>query len=118
MSINSAVSFDMDVDMTPQMNEYPSFGSEYVPLEDTNQFNYLNNWINFNTESLQGKSVDDLLRLSGGFVTIPHTTYARVQDGFFGKCTATVTNAAGARTMAAAGENAFAVGLKNSMPPY
>jgi hypothetical protein len=67
MSLNAAVEYEFDCDNKEQQNSYPSLSSENIVINDSNQGNYLNHWINFNSNGLTGKdsvlSKSDLFRL-------------------------------------------------------
>jgi hypothetical protein len=116
MSLNDAINFEFDYDKVPMMNEYPAIGTDYIAIRDTNQFNYLNNWINFNTNTLSGKDTEKLLNPSNGTLAIPYTTYLTATDCKFGDCTnldSVNGNGDHLRLMADLEENAYAVGVKN-----
>jgi hypothetical protein len=114
MSLNEAVMYEFQKDMEPQVNSYPSLGANYLAIPDTNQGNYLNNWINFSSKALVGATTEDFLNYSNGYAGIPYTLSLTATNCLFGDCTARAGGVAtGARTMADLDENAFAVGIKN-----
>jgi hypothetical protein len=116
MSLNDAINFEFDVDKIPMMNEYPALGTDYIAIRDTNNFNYLNNWINFNSNQLSGKDTEKLLNPSNGYLAIPYTTYLTATGCQFGDCTnldSVNANGDHLRIMATLQENAYALGVKN-----
>jgi hypothetical protein len=116
MSLNDAVNYEFDYDKVPMMNEYVALGTDYVTVNDGNSFNYLNNWINFNSNSLQGRDTEKILNFSNGYLRIPYTTYLLANKCQFGDCTnldSVNANGDHLRIMATLEENAYAVGVKN-----
>jgi hypothetical protein len=116
MSLNDAVNYEFDYDKIPMMNEYPALDTQYIAIRDTNQGNYLNNWINFSSNGLSGRDTEKLLNFSNGYLALPYTISLKANNCLFGNCTDLDSPAGGGdhlRTMADLDENAFAVGVKN-----
>jgi hypothetical protein len=112
MSLNDAIEYEYDYDNENQENSYPSLGTENIVINDTNQGNYLNHWINFNSNGLTGKDSTNILMPALANLQIPYTIVLEATNCTFGACTA-IDAGTHARTMADDPENAFAISWKS-----
>lgn len=109
MSQSDFIDFNFDVDQQEQSNMYPASDIQWIYLNDGNQGNYANGWVNWSNISLIGASSDKYFDWSQAYAAIPYGVVLTAEGGAsFG------TNDAGGTKYNHAPENAFAVGPKGN----
>lgn len=97
MSTNDEVLFNFNEDQEPLVNNYSCSDKQYIYINDLNQYNYANGWINFTNVNIIGNVTEKFLDWSQAYEVIP------IEN--------TLTISAG-NTFAPTWENAAAVSLK------
>ena len=72
MSQSDFIDFNFDVDAQEQTNMYPASDIQWVYVNDNNQGNYANGWINWSNVSLIGSSSDKYFDWSQAYAMIPY----------------------------------------------
>jgi hypothetical protein len=70
---NSLYQFNFEHDQQPTENQYPINDSQWIYINDINQNNYSNGFINFTNVSVIGNSVEKQYLWSQGYLAIPYT---------------------------------------------
>ena len=123
-----AVEYNYRVDLEEMEHIYPATDVQYLVLNDMNNNNYANNYINFSNVSLVGQNTEKYLDFSQGYLQIPFTYTATLSataiaggaaataiNAYFGQrgnADAAVANVYTAGAITDMPENAFAVGVK------
>jgi hypothetical protein len=96
------VEFNHNVDLTELQNEYPASDIQMNYINDNNNGNYANGYVNFTSASIVGITAEKQFQWSQGYLAIPYlVTLTPVA------CTLSTATAT-----APAVENAYAVGTK------
>ena len=70
---NSLFEHDFQVDLEPNENTYCTQDIQYQYINDNNQMNYSNGYINFTNLNLGGGSIDKMYSFSNAYITIPYS---------------------------------------------
>ena len=70
---NSLFEHDFQVDLESNENTYCTQDIQYQYINDSNQNNYSNGYINFTNLNLGGESIDKMYSFSNAFTTIPYS---------------------------------------------
>ena len=70
---NSLFEHDFQVDLEPNDNTYCTQDIQYQYINDNNQMNYSNGYINFTNLNLGGGSIDKMYSFSNAYITIPYS---------------------------------------------
>ena len=70
---NSLYQFNFEHDQQPTENQYPINDVQWIYINDINQNNYSNGFINFTNVSVIGNSVEKQYLWSQGYLAIPYT---------------------------------------------
>jgi len=70
---NSLFQFNFEHDQQPTENQYPINDVQWIYINDINQNNYSNGFINFTNVSVIGNSVEKQYLWSQGYLAIPYT---------------------------------------------
>jgi hypothetical protein len=70
---NNLFQFNFEHDQQPTENSYPVSDCQWVYINDINQNNYSNGFINFTNVSVIGSSVEKQYLWSQAFLSIPYT---------------------------------------------
>jgi len=110
MSLEDLVAHNFEYDEQEQVNEYTASDMQWIYLNDLNQGNYANGWVNFSNLNVIGSSTEKYFDWSQGYVQVPHVcvlSCAGAANPSFG-----TVNGTPAYTHN--GENAFGISLKGS----
>ncbi len=88
---NSLFEFNFEHDQQPTENSYPISDVQWIYINDINQGNYSNGFINFTNVSVIGSSVEKQYLWSQGYLAIPYTITVAPSQGvnglnFLAKC--------------------------------
>ena len=72
MSQSDLIDFNFDVDAQEQLNMYPASDIQWIYINDNNQGNYANGWVNWSNVSLIGSSSDKFFDWSQAYAIIPY----------------------------------------------
>ncbi len=72
MSQSDLIDFNFDVDAQDQTNMYPASDIQWIYINDNNQGNYANGWVNWSNISLIGSSSDKFFDWSQAYAVIPY----------------------------------------------
>lgn len=72
MSQSDLIDFNFDVDAQEQANMYPASDIQWIYINDNNQGNYANGWVNWSNVSLIGSSSDKYFDWSQAYAMIPY----------------------------------------------
>lgn len=72
MSQSDLIDFNFDVDAQEQSNMYPASDIQWIYINDNNQGNYANGWVNWSNVSLIGSSSDKYFDWSQAYAMIPY----------------------------------------------
>jgi GDPmannose 4,6-dehydratase/GDP-4-dehydro-6-deoxy-D-mannose reductase len=70
---NSLFEHDFQVDLSPNENTYCTQDIQWQYINDNNQNNYANGYINFTNLNLGGSSIDKMYSFSNAYITIPYS---------------------------------------------
>ena len=70
---NSLFEHDFQVDLEPNENTYCTQDIQWQYINDNNQNNYSNGYINFTNLNLGGSSIDKMYSFSNAYLTIPYS---------------------------------------------
>ena len=102
------IEYNFELDKEVMEDSFPASDVQWIYLNDINNGNYANNFINFSNINLLGASSDKYMDFSQAYVQIPITVLLASNDAFFGYG---LTDA-NPSTITATNENACAVGMK------
>lgn len=106
MSNEDLINFNFEVDESKMENEYTATDIQWIYINDLNNGQYPNGWVNWSNVNIIGASAEKYFDWKQGYVVIPHGVILNVQTGSFGTLTA------GNSTFTS--ENTFAIGCKGS----
>jgi len=102
------IEYNFEIDKEIMDDIYPASDVQWIYLNDINNGNYANNFINFSNINLIGANSDKFIDFSQAYVQIPITVNLTVTNGLFGYG----ATAGAVSTVSPALENACAVGMK------
>jgi hypothetical protein len=70
---NNLFQFNFESDQQPTENSYPISDVQWIYINDINQQNYSNGYINFTNVSVIGNSIEKQYLWSQGYLAIPYT---------------------------------------------
>jgi len=70
---NSLFEHDFQVDLEPNENTYCTQDIQWQYINDNNQNNYSNGYINFNNINVIGGSIDKMYSFSNAYITVPYS---------------------------------------------
>ena len=70
---NSLFEHDFQVDLEPNENTYVTQDIQWQYINDNNQGNYSNGYINFTNLNLSSGSIDKMYSFSNAYITVPYT---------------------------------------------
>ena len=77
---NSLFQYHYQEDQNEKENSYPISDCQWIYINDINQLNYANGYINFTNVSIIGSSVDKMYAWSQAYLAVPYTITV-VPDG-------------------------------------
>jgi len=78
---NSLYEHDFQVDLEPNENTYCTQDIQWQYINDNNQNNYANGYINFTNLNLGGSSIDKMYSFSNAYITIPYSIVLTTTGG-------------------------------------
>ena len=78
---NQLYQFNFEHDQQPTENSYPISDVQWIYINDINQQNYSNGYINFTNVSVIGSSVEKQYLWSQGYLTVPYTITVAPSQG-------------------------------------
>ncbi len=70
---NNLAEFNFQDDLQEKVNTYPCSNISWLYINDINQQNYSNSYINFTNVSIIGSNVEKQFLFSEGYISIPYT---------------------------------------------
>ena len=107
MSNEDLIAFNFETDLETIENQYTATDIQWIYINDLNQSQYPNGWINWSNVNIIGASADKYFDWKMGYLLIPHGVILST-TGSFG-----TTNAANAEFFHSS-ENTMAIGCKGS----
>ncbi len=78
---NNLFQFNFEHDQQPTENSYPISDAQWVYINDINQNNYSNGFINFTNVSVIGNNIEKQYLWSEGYLAIPYTITVAPANG-------------------------------------
>ena len=78
---NNLFLFNFEHDQQPTENQYPISDVQHIYINDINQGNYSNSYINFTNVSVIGSNVEKQYLWSQAYLTIPYTIVVTPANG-------------------------------------
>ena len=114
MSQSDLIDFNFDVDAQEQVNMYPASDIQWIYINDNNQGNYANGWVNWSNVSLIGSSSDKFFDWSQAYAVIPYGVVLTCAGGGAGGIPSFGTHNATGPVYTHAPENVFACAPKGN----